>query len=284
MEIATGRWSGPGNATVAGIPSSLHRVGGSGPARWCNRSRARILQGYARQHTRGHDPASPSPTRALIVALPTTPGLPGHGRLHYVRAEAEMLHRHLPERVLLHEPDPDHDTADNPASLPTKAGVLAHLPTCAIAHFACHGASHPTDPSRSRLLLHDHDSDPLTVAGLAPIQLDQAQLAYLSACRTAAIDTTELLDEAIHLTSAFQLAGFPHVIGTLWEINDQIAVTVADAFYTHLTTDQHTVDTDRAADALHHAIRAVRDGHDLPGDLDRTRTPSLWAAYLHAGA
>ncbi|MCX4791748.1 MULTISPECIES: CHAT domain-containing protein [unclassified Streptomyces] len=162
--------------------------------------------------------------------------------------------------------------------------VLDHLPHCPIAHFACHGASHPTDPSQSLLLLHDHQSDPLTVASLAPVRLDHAQLAYLSACRTAAIDTANLADEAIHLTSAFQLAGFPHVVGTLWEIDDQIAVTVADTFYTHLRTPDGTIDTSRAARALHQAVRGVRDGHDLPGQLDRTRTPFLWAAYLHAGA
>ncbi|GLY91447.1 hypothetical protein [Actinoallomurus iriomotensis] len=28
--------------------------------------------------------------------------------------------------------------------LPTKANVLAHLPDCAIAHFACHGRTDPT--------------------------------------------------------------------------------------------------------------------------------------------
>ena len=149
------------------------------------------------------------------------------------------------------------------------------LGACAIAHFACHGHSHPSDPSQSLLLLHDHDTDPLTVASLAPIRLDHARLAYLSACRTAFSSATELLDEAIHLTAAFQLAGYPHVVGTLWEINDAIAVRVADAFYTTLTTSDNTIDTTGAAMALHHAVRSIRD--QLPA------TPSLWAAYLHAG-
>ena len=102
--------------------------------------------------------------------------------------------------------------------------MLEHLPGCAIAHFACHGYTDPADPSQSRLLLHDHRRDPLTVAALAPLALDHAHLAYLSACSTARATDTRLLDEAIHLATAFQLAGFPHVIGTLWEINDAIAV------------------------------------------------------------
>ncbi|MBB5960708.1 hypothetical protein FHS29_007336 [Saccharothrix tamanrassetensis] len=48
---------------------------------------------------------------------------------------------------------------------------------------------------------------------------------------------TDLLDEAIHLLAAFQLAGYPHVAGTLWEINDPIAADIAEAIYAHLTTD-----------------------------------------------
>ena len=73
-----------------------------------------------------------------------------------------------------------------------------------------------------------------------------AQLAYLSACDTAITSTAGLIDEAIHLTTAFQLAGFPHVIGTLWEINDELAVTIADAFYTTLRTSTDTVDTSQS--------------------------------------
>ncbi|QHY98253.1 CHAT domain protein [Streptomyces sp. S4.7] len=239
---------------------------------------------YARQHTREHTPYADTPAQGLIVAMSTTPGLPQDGRLNHVSAEAEMLRRHLPSTVVLREPDPDGHLAGPPPSRPTKAAVLDHLPHCPIVHFACHGASHPTDPSQSLLLLHDHQSAPFTVASLTPVRLDHAQLVYLSACRTAAIDTVNLVDEAIHLTSAFQLAGFPHVVGTLWEIDDQIAVTVADAFYTHLRTPDGTIDTSRAAWALHQAVRSVRDGYDLPGRLNRTRSPFLWAAYLHAGA
>ncbi|MFJ4526200.1 CHAT domain-containing protein [Streptomyces sp. NPDC088810] len=234
---------------------------------------------YARQHTRVPD----AQNRGLVVAMPTTPGLFDHGRLHHVGAEAKLVHRHLPRTVLLREPDPTGPDGLSPHT-PTKAAVLEHLRDCSIAHFACHGASDPTDPSQSLLLLHDYATDPLTVASLAPVHLDHAQLAYLSACRTAAIDTSDLADEAIHLTSAFQLAGFPHVVGTLWEIDDQASVTVADAFYTHLRTPAGTLDPDRAAWALHQAVRSLRDGHDLPGQYDRTQVPFLWAAYLHAGA
>lgn len=50
-------------------------------------------------------------------------------------------------------------------------------------------------PSTSQLLLHDHNTDPLTVTSLAPIQLDHAWLAYLSACCTACNSSVEPIDE-----------------------------------------------------------------------------------------
>ena len=135
--------------------------------------------------------------------------------------------------------------------------------------------SDPGDPSPSRLLLHD-TAEPLTVASLVPVHLGQARLAYLSACQTATNLATSLLDEAIHLSGAFQIAGFPQVIGTLWEIDDKGAVRIADGFYARLDNEAAGLDTSRAAHALHGVLCKERDNF--------FRTPSLWAAYMHAGA
>jgi len=221
----------------------------------------RVISSYtptirALRHARQHNPTSPT-SRALIVAMPTTPGLPDGGELPHVPREVAMVHALLPDAVLLTEPD-DHYVS-NAARSPTLANVLAHLPASPVAHFACHGFSDPADPSKSLLLLSDYDRHPLTVTSLAPVDLGQAQLDYLSACETALISTADLIDEAIHLTTAFQLAGFPHVIGTLWQINDALAVQIATSFYSELRASAHTLDTSRAARALHHAVRAARD-------------------------
>jgi CHAT domain-containing protein len=72
------------------------------------------------------------------------------------------------------------------------------------------------------------------------------------------------------------LAGFPHVIGTLWEISDRYAADTADTFYTQLTDSKANIATDRAAYALHSTIRALRDRLPI--------TPSIWTAHLHTGA
>jgi len=92
----------------------------------------------------------------------------------------------------------------------------------------------------------------------------------LSACATARTGL-ELADEAIQLAAGFQLAGYRHVIATLWPIGDYSAVSVAADFYWALA-----VDSAPPAIALHQATRQSR--HLTPDQ------PSAWAAYIHSGA
>jgi hypothetical protein len=47
-------------------------------------------------------------------------------------------------------------------------------------------------------------------------------------------------------------------------------------FYTGLRTEDGSLDTSRAARALHGAVRLLREQYPS--------TPSMWAAYIHAGA
>jgi hypothetical protein len=227
---------------------------------------------YSREHARA---AGSLGSRSLIVAMPTTPGIPG-GALPGVTAEVGLVRGLLPDPVVLSEPDPGAHPGAAPDEIPTKANVLARLSGCAVAHFACHGASDLANPARSRLLLHDHETDPLTVASLAPVNLASARLAYLSACQTATVPANGLMDEAIQLVTAFQLAGFPGVVGTLWEIGDKAATTIASEFYTHLRTSEGTLATSGAARSLHRAVRDQRNSYP--------RQPFLWAGYVYAGA
>ncbi|MFJ4653611.1 CHAT domain-containing protein [Nocardia sp. NPDC088792] len=241
----------------------------------------RVVSSYtptiaALRHARRAPHVTAALSRALIVMMPTTPGR--DDRLDFLSEETRKLAIRLPESVTLVEPDPADLAATPSDTVPTKSNVLALLPACTIAHFACHGASDPADPSQSRLLLHDHRTDRFTVAALAPIHLEHAQLAYLSACETALTIDTRLIDEAIHLSSAFQLAGYPHVIGTLWAVNHRFAVRIADEFYDALTTATEPgtpIDASGAAAALHRAIHKVRK---------KFPEPAYWAAHLHAGA
>ena len=197
------------------------------------------------------------PGRALIVAVPDAPGaspLPG------AAAEAGALADLIPgAHVLPH---------------PTCSAVLDALPRYPAAHFACHGYADWANPADSQLILYDHDTAPLTVADISARHLTGG-LAYLSACETA-VTSLALANEAVHITGAFHLAGYQHVIGTLWPINDATARDLACDIYSHLTHDGTTPpDTGRAPHALHHATRRLRDRYP--------RTPSLWAGHTHTG-
>ena len=100
-------------------------------------------------------------------------------------------------------------------------------------------------------------------------------LAYLSACDTT-VTSPNLADEAIHITGAFHLAGYAHVIGTLWPVYDATARDLARDVYRQLTREGSTSpDVGFAAHALHHATRRLRDQHP-----DK---PALWAAHTHTG-
>ncbi|WUI01357.1 CHAT domain-containing protein [Spirillospora sp. NBC_00431] len=213
---------------------------------------------YAR---RAPAPSSPGPRPALIVTMPETPDadpLPG------ADDEARRLRRLLPEPTVLR------------ARRATRDAVLSALPLHSVAHFACHATTDWDDPAAGRLLLHDHSDRPLTVREISRLNLAGAGLAYLSACGTT--DThPHLVDEAVHITAAFQLAGFRTTIGTLWQINDQVATRVAEEIYAELTGGgTHAPDAGRAALALHHALRRLRATF-----LD---APTLWAGQIHTGA
>src|SRR6266487_1866406 len=119
----------------------------------------------------------------------------------------------------------------------------------------------------------DHGDKPLTVAELSRNDLGRVQLAYLSACETAGV-APGLADEALHITAACQLAGFPHVIGTLWPIQDRFAAQIAAEVYEGLCR-RGRITISLIPGALHQVIRRVRDEHP-----DRAQ---LWGAFLHFG-
>ncbi|MEU7612850.1 CHAT domain-containing protein [Micromonospora sp. NPDC049204] len=191
--------------------------------------------------------------RSCVVAMRATPG--GPQALPSAEREAVAAAGALPGAWL---------GLDATA---TRQHVLDRLAGSAYAHFACHAVADPHDPAQGRLLVHDHQDSPLTVADVSQLDLD-AEFAFLSACATAQAPPT-LVDEALHITGAFQLAGFRHVIGTLWEIDDAVSLALTTAFY------QHGDATGAAAYALHAAVRALRDRYPL--------APTLWAAHIHTG-
>ncbi|MCJ1324082.1 hypothetical protein MMC10_000744 [Thelotrema lepadinum] len=140
-----------------------------------------------------------------------------------------------------------------------KQDITSHLPQCKIFHFAGHGYTDDDDPSKSHLLLGGGENEPLTVADLLSTNIRKSSpfLAYLSACGTGQIKDERSFDENIHLISACQLAGFRHVIGTLWEVNDELCIDMARITYEGMRDGGMTDES--VCRGLHDATRRLRD-------------------------
>ena len=134
--------------------------------------------------------------------------------------------------------------------------VLAALDDCDIFHFAGHGRSDPLDPLQSALILSDGE---LRVSTLLETNIRDRHpfLAYLSACGTGRVKDNRLLDESLHLIAAFQLVGFRHVIGTLWEVDDRMCVDMAIAAYQGM--QRKDMSDGSVSESLHHACRSLRN-------------------------
>ncbi|KAF3906616.1 hypothetical protein ABW20_dc0109031 [Dactylellina cionopaga] len=164
--------------------------------------------------------------------------------------------------------------------------VLHQLECSSIIHFACHGFSigfepssnPPKSPSDSYLLLRSADGEKLTVDDLVKVRHSRAQLAYLSACSTAEISAEQLVDETIHIANAFQLAGYPHVIGTLWEAEDESAMMISKAFYESLFGALDKPWHNNVANALHQAVRTLMQDNWFKDDF------LAWTPFIHIGA
>ncbi|MGW5861225.1 CHAT domain-containing protein [Streptomyces sp. NPDC055239] len=257
LPAATRVWWSPGGL-LGTLPLHAAAPAGGAPG-----ALDRVVSSYtptlrALHHARRRA-ARPAGTGTLVVSVAQATGqapLPG------ARREADHLARLLPRATLL---------ADASA---THSAVVSALHRHDYAHFACHALGDLERASGSRLVLHDHTERPLTVRDLARLRLPSVRLAYLSACDTLRT-SPELADEAVHIVSAFQMAGFPHVVGSLWHVDDVIGAEVALRVYGTLNSGDGTLDVARTAEALHRAVRTLRDTYP--------QTPSLWACQVHAG-
>ena len=198
---------------------------------------------YCRRH-RSQPTSGPRSEKVVLLAMHKTPN---NYDLHFATQEVYELET-LCSSMKLQVIKP----------LPYKEQVLSALRSCKIFHFAGHGSTHDSDPSRSLLLLQDWETEPLTVANLLEINLQKQTpfLAYLSACGTGRIKGDKFLDEGLHLISGYQLAGFQHVIGTLWDVNDKACVEMATTTYKWM--QDHGMSDESVREGLHHASRCLR--------------------------
>ncbi|KAG8697703.1 hypothetical protein FRC09_007691, partial [Ceratobasidium sp. 395] len=139
------------------------------------------------------------------------------------------------------------------------------------AHFACHASQNTANPSSSAFYLHD---GPLNLAHISHKQLPNADLAFLSACQTAAGDV-ELSEESLHLAAGMIMAGYRRVIATMWSIDDEDAPIVAEKFYEYMLSNNRP-EQNKAAKALYYAIGYLRRATGA-------RSFIRWVPYIHMG-
>ncbi|MGH3159140.1 MAG: CHAT domain-containing protein [Streptosporangiaceae bacterium] len=196
--------------------------------------------------------------RLLLVTIPETPALPGH-RLPGTVSEAKAIRCSFHGKLT---------TCNGPdASTALVAGAMAGHDH---AHFACHGIIDPQQPDQSGLRLYD---GVLTIGALSRLRRQSPGLAFLSACDTAA-GSSRHPDEVITMAAAMHMAGFEHVIATMWYIADSSSRHVARRVYGTLSTPVGRLNLDDTAGALHAAARDLR-GAGFPA--------VQWAPYVHSG-
>ncbi|EXM12698.1 CHAT domain [Fusarium oxysporum f. sp. vasinfectum] len=167
-------------------------------------------------------------------------------------------------------------------SEPSLEETLENMRRSHVIHFACHGYSDPLNPSQSyvrvrRRLSPGADEGKLTVELISDdATLDKAQIAFLSLYPPAEGKAEQSTDGGLGIISAFQLAGFKHVVGSLSKADGASHAHVAKSFYQSLKENRLGENTDwLVAKALHDALRNARD-HE--------KDPRWWAPYIHSGA
>ena len=144
-------------------------------------------------------------------------------------------------------------------------------------HFACHGVQDNENPTQSCLSLAGIGHSKLTLSEIIKLDLKNAELAFLSACQTAT-GTQQLEEEAVHLAAGMLLAGYRGVIATMWTIDDDVAVEVADETYRRLF-EEYKGDSTRAAEALHFAVKKARENLEAKG----RSSLFTWIPFIHMG-
>jgi CHAT domain-containing protein len=249
----------------------------------------------------GASPGNDLKQRALLVAVENTPGLPSLMSAVEEIKNAKMAVESMGMQVF------------DKSSSCVKHDIAEQLRTCDWFHFAGHGYTAPDDASKSSLIFRapdnpnnndvDRQENSLTIAELLNMELAYRVgqpapfLAYLSACGTGRMRDEQSRDESIHLASAFQLAGFRHVVGTLWNVQDAVCKEVASLTYQTIQSEwekNKTWTDESVALALHHALRVMRDKRISQNGDDRGESGrdmqlveedewADWAPFVHFG-
>lgn len=202
-----------------GFPFAALRVGGG----WLV-ERFAVSVGFS---ARPPAPAAPARGGALLVAVPH--GGPGIPPLPNTVTEIERLEPCV-RRLGIHRIATHPDGLDKPAA-------LAAVPAASVVHLACHGVFRPDEPDQSGLWLvrPDGGAEILSLAELGRLDLRAVRHVTLSSCWSA--DNFALPGRhVLSLPETLWRAGAGSVLGCLWPVDDQLAVSFMESFYAQLAT------------------------------------------------
>jgi CHAT domain-containing protein len=186
-------------------------------------------------------PTGPVPYgRALLVANPAGAAA-GEGEsdlppLPRAEDEATEISRLYPESQLLLRGEA------------TRSRVLAALPSSEMVHFATHVLD-ALDPRRARLLLAagaDGRAGDLYGDEIAALRLPRTRLVVLAGCNSAG-GMLSASEGALGLAHAFQAAGVPVVLSSLWDLEDGAAARLFVHFHRLVRAGTSPVEALRAA-------------------------------------
>jgi CHAT domain-containing protein len=211
------------------------------------------------------DPGLPPSPHALVVGDPLVDSAAWPGLVPLPAAEreaAEVAALYTAPELLV-------------GGAATRSAFLDALGRSDVIHYAGHATSLADDPARSRLVLaadpDGRDSGALELNDL-PRRSARARLVVLAACRSAA-GTVSRTEGALSLGRPFLAAGVPNVVGSLWDVDDEVTRTFFVAFHRRLLAD---------ADPAR-ALRATQLLLLHSGDPTHAH-PSTWAGFVSLGA
>jgi hypothetical protein len=152
----------------------------------------------------------------------------------------------------------------------TESRVLSGIEDADFLYFATHGVASAVEPlDRSFLAFASDDgkSGFLTAREIQQTRL-RADIAVLSACQTGLGDVHDA--GIIGLSRAFQLAGVPHVVMSLWNVYDDATRELMELFIAELKAGGDFF----PADSLRAAMRRLREKRPDPGE---------WASFVVFG-
>jgi CHAT domain-containing protein len=152
----------------------------------------------------------------------------------------------------------------------TLAAFKESSKTAGIIHISSHGYYNPWVPTESGLLFAGAgapEASMLRAKDVYSMRLDKTRLIVMSACVSSVGDFADG-DEVTGVTRAFQVAGVPEVIGSLWPVENDVTIQLMTLFHRKLA------ETQNPATALRWAQSEM---------IKKTDKISNWAAFQLTG-